>query len=271
MHSHILEYIESETGVILAHFRQSFFHRRISKRITQTNSKNEAHYLELLKQSGEEVNALLDELTIQVSWFYRNPITWELLSAKVFPEILAQKSKQNEKLIRIWCAGCAGGEEAYTIAILLQEFIEKEKVSAQIQIFATDIDRPSLAKAESGSYAFEAVRHLPFGLVTKYFTESNDLYKISQAGKNNVHFSYYDLLDKNPAPSDGIYANFDITVCRNVLIYYREDVQARLFSKLTRATAHQGYLVTGESEQPVGPDMRQVNKIASYGHIYQKL
>lgn len=271
-HAQILEYIEANTALTLAHFRQSFLHRRISKRITMTNCRDEAEYLELLKQGDDEINALLNELTIQVSWFYRNPITWEILRSKVLPELLAQKSKRNEKLIRIWCAGCARGEEAYTIAILLREFIEKEKVPVQIQIFATDIDIPSLKKAKSGSYDFEAVRHLPHGLVSKYLTKTNEVYKISQAVKSDVHFSCFDLLDaRHSAPSESVYANFDITLCRNVLIYYQEDIQAQLYSKLTKATARQGYLVIGESEVPVGPDKRQVIKIAPLGNIYQKL
>ena len=271
-YAHILEFIDTKTAFTVADFRPSFLQRRVSKRIGFSQCKNEYEYLELLKKDDEELIALIDELTIQVSWFYRNPLNWELLQTRVFAEILTQKAKQNDKLFRIWCAGCAGGEEAYTIAILLQELIEKEKLSTTIQIFATDIDRRTLDRAKRGLYNSESLKLLPHGLVEKYFTLVNEQFQISPIVKDLVHFSYFDLLDnKHLAPSESVYADFDITLCRNVLIYYQEGIQEQIFTRLSTVTATMGFIMTGESEVPIGAEKNRVRKIASVGNIYQKI
>ena len=270
-YAHILELIDAKTALTVTDFRPSFLQRRISKRIGFSQCRNEAEYLALLQRDDQEIIALIDEFTIQVSWFYRNPLNWELLNTRVFPELLTQKSKSREQLIRIWCAGCARGEEAYTLAILLQELIEKEKLSFTVQIFATDIDKPSLDSARVGNYNAEAIRLLPHGLVEKYFTETNGNYQISKMVQDLVHFSCFDLLDsKLVAPSESVYGDFDITLCRNVLIYYQEHIQEQIFTRLMKATANLGYIVTGGSEVPIGADKTKARKVASVGNIYQK-
>jgi len=267
-----MAYIEDETSVPLSDFRQSFVQRRISKRMMQTKCKKESEYLELLKQGDDELNSLMDALTIQVSWFYRNPINWEILKTEVLPGMLSQKIKNNETLIRIWSAGCARGEEPYTVAILLNELIEKNHLPLTIQIFATDIDTKSLELAQRGLYHAEALKYLPLGMVKKYFKHSNDSYQISPELKKLIHFSYFDLLNsKHLAPAESVYATFDLTFCRNVLIYYQEIIQRQLFRKLTKITTKHGFLILGDAELPNGAERKLVRKIENIGNIYQKL
>jgi len=267
----ITNLIKETRGIDLDSFRPSFLKRRLSKRTGVTNCTDLGEYYKLLKQNDGEIDALLHELTINVSWFFRNSINWELLRANILPNLITNKINQQEHLIRIWSAGCACGEEPYTMAILLKELLDKKNDQVTVQIFATDVDDASLSRAEKGIFGPDAVKNIPFGLLTKYFNQSNDHFQIKSCIREMVHLSAFDLLsDKHYSPPEAVFANFDIVTCQNVLIYYQPAVQKQIFAKLARSVAKGGYLILGEAEEPVSSQKTIFRKVFDLGRIYQK-
>jgi len=196
------------------------------KRIYATKKKNSKDYLEYLANNHNELDNLIDVFTINVSSFYRNSMTFEFISRLTFPEMISTKTKKNDNTIRIWSAGCSFGEEPYSIAISLNEYLKKEDTIFDVNIFATDIDKKALARASKGVYSFENIKNVKLGTFNKYFTKKEDQFNLISEIKNMVQFSFYDLLDSNnTAPPNSIFGGFDIILCRNVLIYLEPEYQ----------------------------------------------
>ena len=259
-------------GADLSLFRPSFLERRLSKRIMITNCSDIEAYIALFTRDDAEINALLNELTINVSWFFRNPLTWELLRSEILPDLINNRAKPQSEVFRIWSAGCARGEEPYTMAILMLELMEKLGDELKIQIIATDSDTTAIVKAQKGLYDAEAVKNVPYGILTKYFEQTGSHFQIRPFVKKLVHFSQYDLLDKqHSTPPEAVFGDFDIVICQNVLIYYIKEAGIQIFDKIASATSQSGYLLMGPSEQPfksLGFEFRQVFKQAK---IYKKI
>jgi chemotaxis protein methyltransferase CheR len=243
----ILHYLLEQRGLDFTGNRASMLKRRIAKRLFTTKTKNFSEYFEYLIHHPKELDSLLNILTINVSSFFRDPLMWDNFDKHILAEILNEN--QSRETIRIWSAGCASGEEPYTIAILLKELFELEKRNYKSYIFATDIDNETIIKAKTASYKFESIKNIKLGFVQKYFKISEDEYKLIPSIKSMVEFSFFDLLDKNKfAPSESIYANFDVIFCRNVLIYFNIKYQNLIYEKLYRSLKKGGYLILGEAE-----------------------
>ncbi|NQU27970.1 MAG: protein-glutamate O-methyltransferase CheR [Candidatus Marinimicrobia bacterium] len=267
----ITNFIKEARGIDLDSFRPSFLKRRLSKRTGVTNCTDLGEYYKLLKQNQDEIDALLNELTINVSWFFRSSISCEFLKANILPALIQNKTNRKDNLIRIWSAGCACGEEPYTMAILLNEVLKQEADQITVQIFATDVDKTALLRAKKGIYGRDAVKNIPYGLLTKYFNQSNDHFQINSVIREMVHFSDFDLLDKKHfSPPEAVFANFDIVTCQNVLIYYQLSAQKQIFAKLTQSVAKGGYLILGEAEELVNSQKAVFRKVFDLGRIYQK-
>ena len=223
--------------------------RRIRKRIFSTKTENFNSYYKYLQNTPEEFDALINVLTINVSKFFRNPICFEYLSKGILPSIAARKSETKNSDLRIWSAGCSTGEEPYSVAINVNEYLEKAKIQLDVNIFATDIDKNAISTAREGKYRFDSIEEVKTGILKKYFTNINEDYFINSKMKKMVSFSSFDLLDKNKCtPPDSIFGGFDIVLCRNVLIYFNTDYHEIIFKKLYRSLNPGGYLVLGEAE-----------------------
>jgi len=267
----ISSFIKESRGTDLDIYHPSFLKSQLSKRIKLTKCANVEEYITYIKHNKDEVDRLLGSLSIIVSWFYRNPINWEILKLRVLPGLIESRLNQGKDILRVWVAGCAEGEEAYTIAILLKEIIEKQGFVIKIQIFATDLNIKALAAAKRGVYNPDAFKYMPWGLMEKYFEKTGSKFKVQSCLKENVHFSTFDLLgSKRQSPPDAIFNEFDIVLCQNVLIYYQKSAKQKMLNKLNHAIAKGSYLVLGESENPTGREKHQLLKISSLGTIYQK-
>ena len=267
----ITNFIKAARGIDLDRYRISFLKRRLSKRMDLTNCADSSVYLTFLEQNQGEIDALLNELSINVSWFFRNPINWEQLKANILPTLISNKANRKDNLIRIWSAGCAGGEEPYTMAILLNEVLEQEADQITVQIFATDVDNAAILQANKGIYGPEAVKNIPYGLLTKYFDQTNDHFQIKSSIRKMVHLSHFDLLDdKHFSPPEAVFANFDIVTCQNVLIYYQPSAQKQIFAKLAQSVSKGGYLILGEAEELDGSQRTKYRKVFDLGRIYRK-
>lgn len=263
--------MKNENNFDFTGYQYSVLKRRINKRLSVTNTNSFEEYYKFLIKNSSEIDALIDTLTINVSRFFRNSLVFDFISEKLIPPMIFEKIQTDEKYLRIWSAGCACGEEPYSLAIIFNEFLEKENIDLVLHIFATDINKTSLKCAEEGLYNFESIKEVKYGLLKKYFKEKRDIFKIISLIKGMVSFSFYNLIEKRSyVPPSSIYGNFDLIFCRNVLIYFNLEHQERIFKKLYHALAPKGYLVLGESEIIPGIYKKHFKRVSKFCKIFCK-
>lgn len=267
----ILNYLNKKRGFDFSGYRTSMVERLVEDRFTSIKCERYNDYLNYLQGNPDELDNLLEVLTINVSQFFRDTLPFEYLADKVLPAIACEKKKANDNSIRVWSAGCAKGEEPYSIAILIHELFDEEAMNTQISIFATDIDGEILKKAKNAVYPFESIENVKYRLLKKYFTFEGETFQLLPAIRNLVSFSVYDILDKKSyAPPESVFGSFDMVLCRNVLIYFDTDHQDLIFDRLYRSMVKNGYLVLGEAEIPSTNYQGRFRKVNECCHIYQK-
>lgn len=231
----------------LSIFDEAFLGKTLEKRWTSLGLNNAVEYLAILKKNGGEADALYRLLYVSFSQFFRDPITFAMLEQRILPDIIARKRDGGE--IRVWSAGCAQGQEAYSLAILLAELTEVQEKNIRYRIFATDISPEVLAVGRSGIYVESAIQEVRKKHLDKYFFKQGNKYCIVPELGQYVSFHTYDLLDSSTTGlPESIYGDYDLVICCNVLLYYKADVQKFIMSKLQKSTAPDGYFVTGEAE-----------------------
>lgn len=241
-------------------YKERCLRRRIAVRMRAHGIHTYAAYGELLEHDTEEYERLLDALTINVSKFYRNPEVWEVLRASVLPDLFARREPE----IRIWSAGCAGGEEPYTIAMVLNEHAESHADTVdRFSILATDIDRDSLAWADRGSYTDFAMSDITAPMRERWLTGSGP-YQIQPELRRQVRFSTLDLI-RDPFPEQQ-----HLIFCRNVIIYFERDIQQQLFRRFHDALAPGGYLVLGKVEALFGAAAGLYTTVASRHRVFRR-
>lgn len=268
----ILNCLHAKHDIDFAGYRRSLIERQLTQRFSATSCNSVAEYLHYLQSDPDELDSLLDALTIHVSRFFRDPLTFEYIAHQVLPEMVHRKKESMDPSLRVWSAGCSMGEEPYSAAILIHELLEKEGLNLDVHIFATDIDEKILAKAVLAEYPFESISEVKFGLLKKYFLFKEDGFHLMPEIRKHVSFSVYDILDrKTVTPAESVFGSFDIVFCRNLLIYFNAEHQERIFEKLYRSLSPNGFLILGGAEVP--PLRYQVcfKKVAEGCHIYQKL
>lgn len=223
------------TTIDLNAYKEQQMKRRIDTLIDKHGIKEYDKYISLLKTNREAFEEFVSYLTINVSEFYRNPEQWEFMDKEVFPYLI---EKFGSKL-KIWSAACSTGDEPYSLVMALSKHLPLN----QIKIFATDIDKQILAKAQQGLYNAKSIENVPKEFKEKYFTEIGGSYKISDEIKSRVEFKQHNLL-KDPYPRD-----VDMIVCRNVLIYFTEEAKDEVFRKYFSVLKPGGVLFIGSTEQ----------------------
>ncbi|SMC82092.1 chemotaxis protein methyltransferase CheR [Desulfocicer vacuolatum DSM 3385] len=270
---HILSFLNKNRGIDFSGYRTAMIQSRIDQRVHFTHCSDTNEYLSYLKKTPHEIDTLIDTLTINVSHFFRNTFVFEYLQKLLLPTLLQQKKFQPHPSLRIWSCGCAMGEEAYSMAMLINECMEKEKQlpDINIDIFATDLDANAIKKAKKAMYLKESIKNIKYGLVEKYFLCRGDAFQLLPFLKQRVSFSVYDILDqKSYAPPESIFGSFDMVLCRNVLIYFNTECQDKIFNKLYRSLNTNGYLILGEAETPPTTHQNHFKKVNEWCHIYQK-
>jgi len=268
----ILKYLRKERGFDFSGCRPSMLHRRIHRRLDEVICGDIPAYLNYLKNNSGELDSLIDVLTINVSSFFRDPLVFEYLSEKILPVIISEKTQIANSSLRAWSAGCAAGEEPYSMTILLNNLLKKEIRKPDLNIFATDIDKAVINKATAAEYPFDSVKNIKYELLKEYFTKRQDKFVLIPEIRNMVNFSMFDLLDeKRYVPSESIFGDFDIVFCRNVLIYFDLTHQEIIFEKLYRCLAKRGYLVLGVAGVPPRKYSNRFRKVTDCVNIYQKI
>ncbi|MEH2029658.1 MAG: chemotaxis protein CheB [Nostoc sp.] len=233
--------LRSQTGVDFSHYKPNTLDRRIQRRMLLYKLERLEDYAEYLQKNPGEVKALYEEILIHVTHFFRDTEAFELLKERVFPTIIQYKSA--ELPIRIWVAGCSTGEEVYSIAISLLEFLSNKVTSPPIQIFATDISEIAIDKARSGIYAENQMVEVSTESRRRFFNAlEGGGYQISKAVRELCVFARQDL------GSDPPFSNLDLISCRNVLIYLDETLQKRILPIFHYSLNPTGFLLLGTSE-----------------------
>lgn len=267
----ILDCLRERHGFDFNGYHPAMLERRIGQRLAAVGCDDYQDYHSHLLRNEEELDALLDAITINVSRFFRDPLTFEFLAHKILPDIVQAKARRQEPSLRVWSAGCAMGEESYSVAILIRELLEKDTPPLNLHIFATDIDPKALQGARAAVYPRSSVMNVKYGLLTKYFTAAGDGFRLNLDARALVTFSSHDMLDtKHSVPPDSIFGNFDLVLCRNLLIYFNTERQLDIFSRLYHALAPGGYLVLGEAEAPVPEYRYAFSRETDFCPIYRK-
>ncbi|MBO5527470.1 MAG: protein-glutamate O-methyltransferase CheR [Erysipelotrichaceae bacterium] len=233
------EYFKKEilamTTIDLNSYKEKQMKRRIDTLITKHGIKGYDQYVRELKNNAEYFDEFVNYITINVSEFYRNPDQWQLLDKDVIPQLMDKFGKR----LKIWSAACSTGDEPYSLVMALSRHMPLD----QIKILATDLDKTVINKAKIGLYNSKSIASVPDDLKKKYFTQVGPSYKIADEIKARVEFKEHNLL-KDMYPSD-----YNLIVCRNVLIYFTEEAKDEVFRKFNKSLAKGGILFIGSTEQ----------------------
>lgn len=223
------------TQIDLALYKQNQMKRRIDALISRRKITGYDKYIDFLKNDKEALKEFVEYITINVSEFYRNPEQWEILTDKIFPELI----KKYGKKLKIWSAACSTGDEPYSLVMALSQYVPLSDIS----ITATDISDDIIDKAKLGIYSDKSVANVPKEYLSKYFTKNGDFYSISNDIKKCVHFKKHNLL------KDEFGKDYNLIVCRNVLIYFTEEAKDEVFIKYYKSLSRGGVLFIGSTEQ----------------------
>jgi len=236
----ILRLMRSATGVDFTHYKHGTLGRRVKRRMALRGFETLEEYSGDLEQNREEANALCESCFITVTSFFREPAVFEELKKRVFPALVENRGPQDP--IRIWVPGCATGEEAYSIAICLMEFLDAAGASFPFEIFATDISETAIQKARAGTYTGAALANVAPPRLARFFTRSERGYQIAKVIRDACVFARHDVAQDPP------FSKLDLISFCNVLIYLGDELQRKVLSILHYALKPTGFLVLGPSE-----------------------
>ncbi len=241
----VLAHLRVRTGHDFSKYKRSTVLRRIARRMQVTRTDNLREYYDALRERNDEAQALLGDLLISVTTFFRDHDAFETLRTQVVPELLVGRDPSTT--IRVWVSGCATGEEAYSIAMLLAEEAAKHEFHPPIQVFGSDLDARALAVAREGRYPGSIEADVSEERLRRFFIREGDGYRVRQELRDLILFALHDLLKDPP------FSHVDLISCRNVLIYLDRDLQEQVCSTLHYALNPGGFLLVGASETAESP------------------
>ncbi|ODR26157.1 CheR family methyltransferase [Mycolicibacterium porcinum] len=236
----LLRYMRDSRGFDFTGYKRTSLMRRVRHRMDHAGYAGFEQYLDVLQASSDEFSALFNTILINVTAFFRDPEAWEFIRTDVIPRMLAERGPDDP--IRVWSAGCASGQEAYTLAILLAEALGPDAFRQRVKIYATDIDEEALTEARAASYDERSVESVPPDLLARYFEQVNGRYVFHKDLRRAVIFGRNDLVKDAPI------SRVDLLVCRNSLMYLNAETQRNVLGRLHFALAAQGTLFLGHAE-----------------------
>jgi chemotaxis methyl-accepting protein methylase len=271
----ILEVLKKIRGIEFSGYRQEMIKQRISARMTLLRMKDPRAYLTLITGNRHECDALINAITINASWFFRDPLVFEIIEQSLLPGIIIRKQGLKCREIRIWSVGCAAGEEAFSTAILVHRVMERWPAikNWKSYIFATDIDTNALEKAKTGVYPRESFESTKLGILDRYFIahENGPRYEVRSFIKDMVSFSIDDCTSSRYiAPANSVFGTFDMVLCRNVMVYFSPELQANVQKKINKTIIPGGYLILGDSEYLTEEMERKFLTPVPGNNIFQK-
>jgi two-component system CheB/CheR fusion protein len=235
----IFQLLRRNTGLDFTHYRQTTILRRIQRRMIVHKIDRIEEYARYVQTNQAELKALYQDMLINVTSFFRNPTVFDAMKKQIFPELATQG---RESPIRIWTPACASGEETYSIAIVLLEYLGEKAGQTPIQFFGTDVSEASIAKARAGVYPENIQGDVSAGRLRRFFTKVEGTYRISKNIRDMCIFAQHNVLNDPP------FSQMDVICCRNLLIYLEPVLQTKVISLFHYSAKQNGYLVLGTSE-----------------------
>jgi chemotaxis protein methyltransferase CheR len=268
---HISRIFLLSQGIDVSRYDVSFLNKSLQKRMVETRCESEETYCHLLEQNNNEGELFFDSLHNSYTEFCRNPLTFSVMERIILPSLLLKMKTSKNKEIRIWSAACAAGQEAYSLAMLLEELKSVNDNKINYRIFATDQCEAQVEEARKGTYSAAALNNLNMKRVKQWFTIQADSYSVKPELKANIDFSVFNLFSEQlSATPASIFGDFDLVVCANLLFYYKPEYQKIMIKKAGNSLANSGYLVVGETERDIL--MRQnYHEVFPQSGIFQKI
>lgn len=236
----LLDYLKRSRGSDFTGYKRQSLVRRVLRRMQVVGISGFEEYQDYLEVHPEEFAELFNTVLINVTSFFRDKEAWDFLASEVIPKVL--ESKKGSEIVRIWSAGCASGEEAFTIAMLMIEALGEDGFKNRVKIFATDIDEVALTQARMASYTPKDVETVPKEFREKYFQISGGTYVFRPDLRRSIIFGRHDLVQDAPI------SHLDLLVCRNTLMYFNSETQAKVLARFHFALKDTGYLFLGRAE-----------------------
>ena len=236
----LLEFIKESRGFDFTGYKRTTIQRRMSRRMAAVGVERYDEYLDYLELHSDEYGELFNALLINTTGFFRDPQTWEYLATEIAPQLLA--TRPAEAPIRVWCAGCASGEEPYTVAMVLARLMGDAEFRSRVKIYATDVDEEALDVARQGVYEPRQIEDVPHDALERFFERTDPRYVFRKDLRRCVIFGRNDLVQDAPI------SRIDLLLCRNTLMYFTAETQARILRRFHFALDNDGYLLLGKSE-----------------------
>ena len=236
----LLVFLKEARGFDFTGYKRSSLMRRVRRRMSQLDVSDYTEYLDYLQVRQDEFTALFNTILINVTGFFRDPEAWDYLRDEVVAPLLSARPPDSP--LRMWSAGCASGEEAYTLAIVLAEMLGTEQFRHRVKIYATDVDEEGLAQARHAAYSERDIRAVPSELLEKYFETQGNRYTFRKDLRRSVIFGRNDLVQDAPI------SRIDLLVSRNTLMYFNAETQSRILSRFHFGLAENGVLFLGKAE-----------------------
>jgi len=236
-----LRQLRDESGIDFSAYKEATIRRRLQRRMVATSSPGLREYLKYIAAHPEEYQRLTSSFLIKVTEFFRDADLFTHLRDTIVPRLI-EDARANQRELRLWSAGCATGEEAYSLAMLVCDALGDELDQFSVRIFATDLDNDAIAFARRGIYPASSLSNVPQSVIDRHFTRVDDRYEIRKRTRGVTIFGQHDLAQRAPFP------RVDLTLCRNVLIYFTPELQTRALQLFAFSLRDHGYLVLGKAE-----------------------
>ncbi len=236
----LLEFVKETRGFDFTGYKRSTIQRRVAKRMAAVGAERYDDYVDFLELHSEEFPELFNTLLINTTGFFRDPQTWDYVDAEIVPQLLAARAPDSP--IRVWCAGCASGEEPYTVAMVLARVMGDAGFRERVKIYATDVDEDALDQARHGAYLPRQIEDVPPDALERFFERTDQRYVFRMDLRRCVIFGRNDLVQDAPI------SRIDLLVCRNALMYFTAETQAQILRRFHFGLDDDGYLLLGKSE-----------------------
>ncbi|HJS93256.1 MAG TPA: CheR family methyltransferase [Solirubrobacteraceae bacterium] len=236
----LLTFVKESRGFDFTGYKRSTVERRIVKRMATVQTERYDDYLDYIELHGEELAELFNTLLINTTGFFRDSQSWEYLATEIAPQLLA--ARQGESPVRVWCAGCASGEEPYTVAMVLARVMGDAAFRERVKIYATDVDEEALEVARHGAYLPRQIEDIPPEALERFFERTDQRHVFRRDLRRCVIFGRNDLVQDAPI------SRIDLLVCRNTLMYFTAETQSQILRRFHFALDDDGYLLLGKSE-----------------------
>lgn len=260
----LLAKVAEERGLDLTQYRAAYVERRVASRLRALNLHTYRQYAKLLDANPDEYAKLLDALTINVTDFFRDPPVYQLFRSQIVPEIIERKTRTRHRMIRVWSAGCATGEEPYSLAMSFLSALGDDARGFMFTVMATDLDPSAIATAEKAVYDLGKLKHIPKTDQMRFCRVDGEKFRVSPEVTKHVKFRRLNLFTDEP-----IHA-VDVVFCRNVFIYFTREQQARVLGSFAKALTKGGYLVLGRSEKLAASVAEHYELVSGRDRIYRR-